>query len=330
MVAIMDIVTPRAQQHPEQAAAALARLETLVASDPALDGSKPDEILRLVPGRRAIIAGRLKDQRVVFRLSLHHDETAAFAREWQELTRASAYMDRGACQIAAPIALGAEGEVLVIQRAPGYPMLDLIPRLDPPDRVAQVSAAASWLARYQAPTLEQSPTGWKKWFTRAEAALATQTHPALLDVETRVLRRMKALGRQLGQDGVWRTAIGHGDFHPNNLIAGPDHVLRGIDLGGSGRIPIYKDMARFLTHVSRRGVTISGARRFGVDAATYDAFIAASNLDPVEANICLPFMICFETLIRVEHPAMPARRVAHGVKMAKMLLADLRRLDPDS
>lgn len=329
MVTIMDIVTPRAQQHPEQAAAALARLERLVASDPALDGAKPAEMLRLVPGRRAIIAGWLKDQPAVFRLSLHPDETASFAREWQELTRASAYMDSGACQIAAPMALGAGGEVIVVQRAPGHPMLDLIPRLDPPDRVAQVSAAASWLARYQAPTLEQSPTGWKKWFTRAEAALATQTHPDLLEVETRVLRRMKALGRQLGPNGVWRTAIGHGDFHPNNLIIGPDQVLRGIDLGGSGRIPIYKDMARFLTHMSRRGVTISGARRFGVDAAAYDAFVAASNLDAVEATICLPFMICFETLFRVEHPAMPARRVAHGVKMAKTLLADLRRLDLD-
>ena len=327
MVVFMDIVTPRAQQYPEQAAAALARLETLVASDPALDGAKPEEMLRLVPGRRAIIAGRLREQPAVFRLSLHPDETASFAREWQELNRASSYMGSGACQIAAPMALGAGGEVMVVQRAPGHPMLDLITRLDPPDRIAQITAATSWLSSYQAPTLEQSSTGWKKWFSRAEAALATQTHPELLEVETRVLRRMKALGRQLGPGGVWRTAIGHGDFHPNNLIVGQDKVLRGIDLGGSGRIPIYKDMARFLTHISRRGVTISGARRFGVDASTYDAFVAASTLDEGEATICLPFMICFETLIRVEHPAMPARRVSHGVKMAKTLLADLRRLD---
>ncbi|OZB19588.1 MAG: hypothetical protein B7X55_03050 [Rhodobacterales bacterium 34-62-10] len=323
----MDIVTPRAQQYPEQAATALARLQTLVASDPALNGAKIENMLRLVPGRRAIIAGWLKDKPAVFRVSLHPEETASFLREWQELQRASTYMNSGKSQIAAPMTLGAGAEVLVVQRAQGHQMLDFITRLTPPDRIAQVTEATTWLARYQAPTLETSPTGWKKWFSRAQAALATQTHPELLEVEQRVLRRMKTLGRNLEATGAWRTAIGHGDFHPNNLMVGPDKVLRGIDLGGSGRIPIYKDMARFLTHLSRRGVTISGTRRFGVDAATYDAFVAACNLDEVEATLCLPFMICFETLIRVEHPAMPARRVAHGVKLAKSLLADLRRLD---
>ena len=329
MVGTMDIVTPRAQQHPEQAAAALERLRLLSASDPALHGARAEQILRLVPGRRAIIAGWLQDQPAVFRLSLHADETASFAREWQELNRAASYMNEGPYQIAAPLAFGTSGEVLVVARAPGSPMLELVTRLDQPDRITQVTAAASWLARYQAPTLDQSAIGWKKWHSRAEAALVQQTHPDLLEVETRVLRRMKTLGRRLEAKGLWRTAIGHGDFHPNNLIVGPDDVLRGIDLGGSGRIPIYKDMARFLTHIARRGVTISGARRFGVDAATFDACVTACNLDQDEATLCLPFMICFETLIRVEHPAMPARRVAHGVKMAKTLLADLRRLNSD-
>jgi len=327
MVAPMDIVTPRAQQHPEQAAAALTRLGSLCRSDPALEGAKAEEILRLVPGRRAIIAGWLQDQPAVFRLSLHPEETASFAREWQELKRAHPYMGNGSCQIATPLALGTSGEVLVVARAPGTPMLSLISRLDQPDRITHVTTAASWLAQYQAPTLASSETGWKKWFSRAEAALTQQTHPRLLDVEGRVLRRMKTLGRRLEASGPWRTAIGHGDFHPNNLIVGLDDVLRGIDLGGSGRIPIYKDMARFLTHMSRRGVTVSGARRFGVDAAIYDAFVTTCHLDETEATLCLPFMICFETLIRVEHPAMPARRVAHGVKMAKTLLADLRQME---
>lgn len=327
MVGFMDIVTPRAKQHPEQAAAALERLRLLCASDPALEGSRIEGILRLVPGRRAIIAGWLQDRPAVYRLSLHPDETASFAREWQELNRAHAHMNDGPCQIAAPLAIGTSGEVLVVARAPGSPMLDLLTRLDHPDRIARVTAAASWLARYQAPTLDQSEIGWKKWYSRAEAALVQQPHAELRDVETRVLRRMKTLGRRLEAKGLWRTAIGHGDFHPNNLIVGPDGVLRGIDLGGSGRIPIYKDMARFLTHMARRGVTISGARRFGVDAASFDACVTACKLDQDEATLCLPFMICFETLIRVEHPAMPARRVAHGVKMAKTLLADLRQMD---
>ena len=323
----MDIVTPRDLQYPEQAAAAMARLNTLALSDAALAGAEAQGILRLVPGRRAIIAGRFNGQPAVFRLALHPEETAGFPAVWQELQRAQAFMAAGMAQIAPPLAIATAGEVIVVGHAPGDPLLSHISSLPKPDRIRPVTAAAAWLACYQAPTIETRPIGWKKWYAKAEAALQQQTHPALLAVETRVLRRMKSLGRRLDGLAGWRMAIGHGDFHPNNLILGPDQVLRGIDLGGSGRFPIYKDMARFLTHMARRGVTVSAEKRFGVDAAVFDAFVAAAHLDHEEATVCLPFMICFETLFRVEHPAMPARRVEYGVKMAKGLLSDLRAFD---
>ena len=327
MVGGMDIVTPRDQQFPEQAAAAMARLAALALSDAALAGAEAHSILRLVPGRRAIIAGQFKGQPAVFRLSLHPEETAGFPTLWQELLRAQPFMADGDAQIALPLAIAATHEVIVVGHAPGDPLLSHISALPLENRTKPVIAAAAWLARYQAPTIETRGIGWKKWYAKAEAALQQQTHADLRAVETRVLRQMKYLGRRLeGLEG-WRTAIGHGDFHPNNLILGPDQVLRGIDLGGSGHFPIYKDMARFLTHMARRGVTVSAERRFGVDAAALDAFVMAARLDHAEATLCLPFMICFETLFRVEHPAMPARRVAYGVKMARALLSDLRAMD---
>jgi len=73
----------------------------------------------------------------------------------------------------------------------------------------------------------------------------------------RVLRRMKALAVVLqSRKKAGRTAIGHGDFHPNNLIVS-DTGVRGIDLGGSSRIPIYKDYGRFLNSYGSTRVTMS-------------------------------------------------------------------------
>jgi len=322
MINLMDIVTPHAKQHPEQAATAMARLTALIGTDPLLETATIQQMLRLVPGRRAILSGWLQGKPAVFRMSLHPKETADFAKQWKELQRAQTFMASGPNQIAAPLGLAADGQVLVVSLAPGHPMLDLIWSLEQHERLPHSQAAANWLSCYQSPTTQHTPVLWKGWFKRAETALALQTHAPLLAVESRVLRRMKALGRRLQEQESWRTAIGHGDFHPNNLIVS-DTVLRGIDLGGSSRIPIYKDMARFLTHMARRGVTISGERRFGVDAATYDAFVQAFALDRTEAELCLPFMICLETLIRVEHPAMPAHRIAHGVTLAKTLVEDI-------
>jgi hypothetical protein len=325
MIDRMDIVTPHAQQHPDQAAAAMARLSDLIATDPALQTAEVGHLLRLVPERRAIVSGWLHGSPAVFRLSLHPDETVGFARQWKELQRAQSFMTTGQNRIAAPLALAAAGQVLVVSLAPGHPMLELVWGLEPPERLGHLQAAANWLSCYQAPTTEHSHILWKGWFKKAEAALARQTHAPLQDMETRVLRRMKALGRRLQEQESWRTAIGHGDFHPNNLIVS-EGVLNGIDLGGSSRIPIYKDMARFMTHMARRGVTISGERRFGVDAATYAAFIDAFALDRTEAELCLPFMICFETLIRVEHPDMPEARINHALAMAKALQADIKEI----
>lgn len=325
MITRMDIVTPKAQQLPDQAAAAMARLSELIATDPALHTADVGQMMRLVPGRRAILSGMLHGEPAVFRLSLHPDETANFAKEWKELQRAQSFMAEGQNRIAAPLALAAAGEVLVVSLAPGRPMLELIWTLERSERLPHLQAAAEWLASYQAPTTEHSPVLWKGWFKRAEGALVKQPHAPLQEMEARVLRRMKALGRRLQEQQGWRTAIGHGDFHPNNLIVS-DGVLSGIDLGGSSRIPIYKDMARFLTHMARRGVTISGETRFGVDAATYEAFVQAFAMDRIEAELCLPFMICFETLIRVEHPDMPEARVNHALTMAKALQADIKQV----
>lgn len=321
----MHHLTPRTQQDPAAAAAAEQRLAALVMSDPALHGCKVDRMLRLVTGRRAILAGSIKGQPAIFRLSLHPDETVAFAAEWRELTRAHAYMAKGAYRSVAPFALAADGQVMVLEQVEGTPFLDLLWSMEAAPRLALIPSAAAWLQHYTKPTAASTPVNrgpWRKW---AEEALARQTHAPLLAVETRILQKMKKLSRLLRDHDEWRTAICHGDFHPNNLMVADDRLI-GIDLGGSNRTPIYKDMARFLTHMARRGMVPSGQRRFGVDAVAYDAFVQAFDLTQTEATLHLPYLICYETLVRVEHPDMPSARIKHGVALAEALLKDLRQV----
>lgn len=321
----MHHLTPHIQQDPAAAAAAQILFEQLVASDPALRGAKIDQVLRLVPGRRAILAGHFHNQPAVFRVSLHPDETVSFAVEWQELTRAHIHMADGDLRTVAPLVHVAEGQVMVLEQVAGKPLLDLLWSLDHSQRLALLPPAAAWLRRYTAPTEALAPINrgpWRRW---AEDALARQTHAQLIGLETRILQKMKKLSRHLREHTVWRTAICHGDFHPNNLIA-EQNCLTGIDLGGSNRTPIYRDMARFLTHMSRRGMVPSGKRRFGVDDVAFDAFVKNFALTEAEASLCLPYLICYETLVRVEHPDMPAARIAHGVDLAESLLKDLHQV----
>lgn len=321
----MRFLAPSIEKHPQEVRRATAQLKDILSRDPALDGAVPAEMVRLVPQQRAIWAGQFRGDPAIIKLAMTPDDVAGFVAEWQELARAHRYMAEGAYRVAAPLALGGAGQVMVQGQAAGVPLMDHLWSQEAADRSAWFSRAAQWAQHFAAPTMASNPINRGPWRNWAEAALARQTHPALIEVETRVLQKMKKLSRQLRDHTTWRTAVGHGDLHPNNLIAGDD-CLTGIDLGGSNRAPIYKDMARLLTHMARRGMKGSERHRFGMDALAYDAFVQAFALDKAEATLFLPYLICYEVLIRVEHPAMPAARINHAVVMAERLLDDLKQV----
>jgi aminoglycoside phosphotransferase len=306
--------------YPEQALAALSRLEQLLSG---LD-AHVDQALRLVPGKRAVFAGRLNGRDVVFRLPLDAANRKTAAEEWAEMIRAYPYMSAPPLCTAEPLHFDPDTGLIAVERAPGTPLFTHLWSLDPSDRLPLIARAAAWQRAYTGPTEDWRGINRRPWRNWAAKAVEKQTHAALIDIEKRILQKMNQLSRKLG-DPEWRVAIPHGDFHLNNLILDGDR-LTGIDTGGSNFAPIYKDMARALTHMVRRGMLPSGARRFGVDAGAYDAFTAAFALNDREANAFLPYMITFETLIKVEHPDMSGDRIAHAVEMSDSLFQDLRQI----
>ncbi|WP_319825286.1 phosphotransferase family protein [Thalassovita sp.] len=316
------VTTDNTQAYPELAAAAQARAQS-IAETAGLTATFT-EILRFVPDNRIILSGTLDGRGAVFRLPLCDASQKQVSREWAELARTRPYMSSGPNRVADPLHFDPATGLMAISHIPGTPLLDHLRHLPQDQRAATYARAGDWLAAYIAPSTETRPANTRHWLRRAREAAAKQPHPQLAQVESRVLRQMRRLSKLIG-DSDWRAAIPHGDFHPNNLILN-GATLTGIDTGGSSTAPITKDMARSLTHMARRGVLFGAARSFGVDALAFDALASALSLTDTERTLHLPYLICFETLFRVEHPQMPEDRIAHAHDMAQSLLKDLRQI----
>ncbi|MBT9383933.1 phosphotransferase [Pseudooceanicola sp. CBS1P-1] len=304
-------------RHPQEEARARARLEILLAGR-----GTAGAVLKLVPAQRAVLAGDWQGQACVFHLGLGPE--AGLAARFEELRRVRAYMDGGPFRVPEPLALLGAGEASVTAFVAGSSLLAAMWAGDDAARHALQTRAAGWLRAHAAPGERLRPANRRPWRSRAEAGLARQGHPALIAVETQVLRRMHQLSRALrGEGAEWRVSLGHGDFHAGNLLLTPG-ALWGIDLGGKAVAPVCRDIARFLVHNARRGLLPSGRRRYGVDAGGLEAFASAFGLDAVEREGDLPFFLCHELLARPEHPGLPEARISHAREMAEGLLADLR------
>ena len=310
------------EKDPLAAHAATEALLSALARCPALARAEVEEILRLVPGRRAIFRARLDGRGIILRHLVHADERADAAAQWQEIGRVHDALGAGEMRVNAPLHFDADLGLMALEEAPGTPLLTHLWANPPEARGALMARAADWLHAYTGSSTDWRGIDRKRWVRMAARASARQPHPELAAIEARILQKMRQLGRKLHRQ-PWRIAITHGDFHPNNLLVDGTR-LTGIDLGGTARLPIYKDIARFLVHCARRDMLPSGQRRFGVDAGAYEAFVQAFGMDAQERDGFLPFMIAFETLFRVEHADFPAARIRHTQAMSEALFADLR------
>lgn len=298
----------------------LARFEVIRADDPALTQGEPGDLIRHIPDKRAIFHGQLHGRDVVFRMDFH-PENGVTAREWDEMLRLWPYMAEGDLRMAEPIHANPDAGLIVQARVTGTPMLEHFWQIDVAARGPYLAPAAAWLRASTAMS-----EGWRvanpaSWIKRVTRASQSQPFAVLRALEEQILQHMQRLAPII-ETQTWRTAICHGDYHPNNLIVEGTR-LTGIDLGGSQGLPIYKDMARFLVHLGRRRVKLPGPLECGVSRAGLDAFGVAFDLSAHERAIVLPFFLAFEALIRVENTGLSPSRIVRAEKMYRDLLAGL-------
>lgn len=299
------------------------RFEAARSADPALTGADLEEILRLVPDQRAVCRGRLDERACIWRIFLSGQEPTA-TREWDELQRIWPEMSTGRYRVCEPLYHSAQHGMIAVEELPGTPLLQLLWKAPTQDRAAWLDPAALWLRRYTESTESWRPSGHAGWLQRAARGAGKQPFAALKSLEMDILSQLERLAQRL--EGLeWRVAISHGDYHPNNLIALND-TLTGIDTGGSARTPIYKDIARFLMHMGRRGMIPSGQRYLGVDRVGLNAFADRFCMSNTERQVIMPFMLGVEALIRVETPALSDSRIRRARRMSSALLEDLKAL----
>ena len=287
------------------------------------EGAEIIGLLRRLPGKRTILAGRWQGRAAIFRLAAPAS-AAMQAREWQEACRIWPYMQGARFRVAEPLAYLPERRLMVMEQAPGTPLLQWLWQAEPAARGAALAPAAQWLRRYT-----DVSEGWGRatpegWHARAARAARAQPFAPLRAIEAGILASLDALARRI-EGEEWRVAICHGDFHPNNLLRDGAR-LTGIDTGGSARMPVCRDIARFLMHLARRGMTPSGRTWCGVDAGLAAAFTDAFALTTFERRAVLPFFLGIDALLRVETPALKPQRLRIAETVYAALGDDLDRL----
>lgn len=319
-----EIEKSNLELYPEAALAALDALEIALKASAGGKAVSIMKALHLVPDRYAIFAGTYEGQEAVFRLPLAPNLIEEQSAQWSEMERAWAHMSAPPLSVAKPLGFDASTGLIIMAKAKGKGLLTALWSEQPKARSALIARSAAWLYKFTAPSIEPRAPNRRPWLRWAEAAAEKQPHEALAKLEARTLQKMKKLYRQIDLP-EWRVALTHGDFHLNNLLYDGTN-LTGIDLGATNHAPLYKDIARALVHMARRGMIPSGARRFGVDEAALLAYVETFSLSEEEANGFLPFFIAFETLIKVEHPKMPQARLNHAAEMTEALNKDLKKL----
>jgi len=300
------------------------RIEAARHAEPALASLECNELMRLVPGKRAVIEGVHDGRPAVVRIFLENEEAVA-SRYWQELQRIWPQMKSGDFRVCEPLCHAPRQGVVVVGMVPGTPLFQHLWQSPPQKRAWIWQPVAEWLRRYSAGTETKARATPGSWIERAARAARDQPFDDLRGIEADILTELRRIA-DLMDGAEWRFVIGHGDFHPNNLIL-DGRRLTGIDTGGSARAPVYRDMARFLMHMGRRGMVPSGDRYLGVDRMGIAAFADAFQLNARESGIALPFMIAVDALMRVESHGLSASRIRRAKEAYEALLLDLRGID---
>jgi hypothetical protein len=308
----------------EAISALMERVRAAATDAPALAKLELSEVLRFIEGKRAIFSGQFGEEDAIIRF--YFDEPRAYARrDWEELTRTWPYMSDGPYRVNKPLFHYPDLGLLIVRREAGQPLLERLWQSEKSDRAAYIPGAVQWLRHYTRPTERPSAMRAASWLSKAEKRLNKQAsarlRPMLKNVRAELHRILPSM-----QGKQWRVATSHGDFHPNNLLVG-DGVLTGIDTGGSARLPLLKDMARFMTHMRRRGLLPSDATVFGVDKGSFDHFSACFDLTDEEREVWLPFMIGIEALLRVETTGLSRSRIRRAQAFYETMLDDLRVID---
>ncbi len=289
--------------------------------DAVLKRAEPDEVLRYVKGKRVVMSATDGDRRIIIRMYLE-DGFECAKRDWAELNRCWPHMNAGPYRVMEPISHVPALGIVVTSFVEGTPFLRYIRSLPKRDRPPCYQGAAAWLRQHMEVSEHFDTPRAARWLKRTDRMAGPQPTQDLIVLRNAVGQETERLATKL-KDQKWRYAIGHGDFHANNLLYTKGH-LTGIDLGGSAIAPIYRDMARFMVHMATRGARTAGTPVMGIDCAALNTFADVFEMSDVDREVSLPVMIAYEWLIRISASAGDETKIDLAAERYEALLEGLR------
>ncbi|WP_120501294.1 aminoglycoside phosphotransferase family protein [Roseovarius sp. EL26] len=299
------------------------QLEVMIDEVPELKDAHIEEMLRIVPEKRALMRGTLNERDVVFRMHLGSSNQTA-TREWQEYQRIWPFMCEGAYTVCEPILFLSEYNLLILQAIDGTSFLRVLRKSNHDEKSTHLETAARWLKHYMSVSEHDEQTTHRRWIKRARDIHEAKTLARFKPVKDCILNELERLARYF-DERTWRTAICHGDFHSNNLIH-RETTLVGFDIGRSGRSPIYRDMARFLSHLALRDNNTPDVQYLGVSQTGFSTFCRVFDLDQDEREIALPIMIGCDALLRPETLGQTTQSTTKSEAFCQALLKDLSQI----
>ena len=169
-----------------------------------------------------------------------------------------------------PVAYIADRGLLVQEKAPGAPLLDIILR-GGHDATAAVVRAVGWLAALHTSAVEAAPRRAKllSAVTRYAKELA-----AILPLQASRITRLAASALEQIESSDQSVSVpSHGDFHPKNIFITPTGQVAAIDFDTFGRQAAAADVAYFLAQTAIMGYFRRGS--FAATAFVRDSFLEA-------------------------------------------------------
>lgn len=265
-----------------------------------------------------VFEGHYDDAPAVLKLFHGEDRTERAREQKRELTRLSAFMDRGLFRVAPLLAAWPGEGITVTARIAGTPMDAMLPACGPEERDALIGGAGRWLAHLVASATRPSEFGGNYWVRVRSAALERVQDDSPDGEMARALAERIVARLPTVAGHVITQARCHGDFAPANLIV-TDSALYGIDIQNVHWLPLAKDVARFLVYLQTVHPRPEGPCLFGISQADLDVLTAPlTMLTQFERTRFLPFFIGVEladkfvTIDRNSDKAENLRRAIRG------------------
>ncbi len=233
---------------------------------------------------RIVCTGKMNGRAVIVK-SLMGPNAERLTRATQEvLEDRYPALGPGPHRVPEPLAFSAKHGITIMEQVPGTALSAMLRTAPPDERARLIARAGTWLDRYCADSRRVNPTfGGRNWLAMAARKQQEFRHEPDALLAKALVGALVPLAAGLSGRPV-RQAIIHGDFRTHNLLV-DDATICGVDLHNTGYLPVARDAAGFLVHLSSHIPATDRLSWNGVSTTDADALLATDLLSDIDPRL---------------------------------------------